>query len=78
MTEQDRDRIEETIASEGYALLAERMREMLKGEQTALESRSASEADLRYRQGSVAVLRAVLTLPQTMMAECEPTRGKRG
>ncbi len=77
--EQDRDRLQETIDSDGYKLVAERLREMLERERKALEPTTATDAELRYRQGSVFALRAVLDLPQIMMAEFEPEqRGRRG
>ncbi len=77
--EQDRDRLQELVASDGYKLLVERLQAMLERERKALESLDAADAELRYRQGSVFALHTVLDLPQIMMAEFEPEqRGRRG
>ncbi len=77
--EQDRDRLQETIDSEGYRLLKERLFEMLDRERLALERRDTPDAELRFRQGAVSALRTALELPRIMIAEFEPTkRGRRG
>lgn len=67
--EHDRDRLTECVDSAGYALLKERLAEMLDGERLKLESKELTESNLRAQQGAVRILRAVLDLPQIMITE---------